>query len=124
MGISLANGELVTHHFGRPSPPRGASQKDEEIAVKVSKDRSTLTASAGHQVISHFVSGEVQAKNSEVERLRHSWTIQVGPFAEHTIEIAKRYTLGKIVTLLVDGEVLVEASSADIGCVGGLWQCK
>jgi len=92
--------------------------------LKVSKDRSAVSVSAGHGVLEHFVSGEVQAKNSEVERLRHSWTIQVGPFAEHTIEIAKRYTLGKIVTLLVDGEVLVEASAADIGCVGGLWQCK
>jgi len=70
------------------------------------------------------VSGEVQAKTSEVERLRHSWTVQVGPFAQHTIEVTKRHTLGKIVTLLVDGEVLVESTAADIGCVGNEWQCK
>jgi len=122
--LSLADGELVTHHFGKASPSLAAMQEKPEIALKVSKDRSSLTANAGHQVVSHFVSGEVRAKSSEVERLRHSWTIQVGPFAEHTVEIAKRYTLGKIVTLLVDGEVLVEASPTDIACVGGLWQCK
>jgi len=121
--LSLANGELVTHHFGRPSPPRVASHKSAEIAVKVSKDRSTLIASACHQVISHFVSGEVQAKTSEVERLRHSWTIQVGPFAEHKVEIMKKHTLGKIITLLVDGEVLVESTGAEIGCEGNEWQC-
>lgn len=122
--LSLANGELVTHHFGRPSPPRAAVQQKSEISVKVSKDRSTLIASEGHQVISHLVSGEVQAKASEAERLRHSWTVQVGPFAEHTVEITKKHTLGKIVTLLVDGEVLAEATAADVGCTGNEWQCK
>jgi len=83
-----------------------------------------LTASAGHQVLSHFVSGEVQAKTCDVQRLRHSWTVQAGPFAEHTIEVVKRHTLGKIVTLLVDGKVLVESTAADIGCSGSEWQCQ
>lgn len=122
--LSLANGEPVMHHFGKPSPWLTAAHEKQDIALKVSKDRTAVVASAGHQVLEHFVSGEVQAKNSEVERLRHSWTIQVGPFAEHIIEITKRYTLGKIITLLVDGEVLAESSAADMGCVGGLWQCK
>jgi len=122
--LSLANGELVTHHFGRSSPPRAASQKNSEIGIKVSKDRTTLTANAGHQVISHFVSGEVQANTSEADRRSHSWTIQVGPFAEHKVEISKKHTLGKIVTLAVDGEVLVESTAAEIGCDGNEWQCN
>jgi hypothetical protein len=122
--LSLANGELVTHHFGRPSPALAAPQLKSEIALKVSQDRKVLTASAGHQVLSHFVSGEVQAKTCEVQRLRHSWTIQAGPFAEHTIEVVKRHTIGKIVTLLVDGKALAEASAADIGCSGEEWHCK
>jgi len=120
--LSLANGELVTHHFGRPSPALKAVQP--EIQLKVSKDRSALTANVGHQVISRFVSGEVQAKTSDVSRLRHSWTVQVGPFAEHTVEIAKKHTIGKIVTLLVDGDVLVEATAAEIGGGSDEWQCK
>lgn len=122
--LSLDNGELVTHHFGKPSPSLAHKEKKPEIALKVSQDRSALTASVGHQVISHFASGEVQAKSNEVERLRRSWTVQAGPFAEHTVEVAKRHTLGKIVTLLVDGQVLVESTAADIGCVGNDWQCK
>jgi hypothetical protein len=122
--LSLANGELVTHHFGRPSPALADAQQKSEISLKVSQDRRELTASAGHQVLSHFVSGEVQAKTCDVQRLRHSWTVQAGPFAEHTIEVAKRHTLGKIVTLLVDGKVLVESTAADIGCSGSEWQCQ
>lgn len=78
----------------------------------------------GHRVLSHFVSGEVQAVKCDVERLRHSWTVQIGPFAEHTVQITKRHTVGKIVTLLVDGEVLVESSAADICCQGKEWHCK
>merc|ERR1712216_395337 len=122
--LSLANGDLLTHHFGRPSPPRAATQQKSEIGFKVSRDRTTLAATAGHQVLSHLVSGEVQAKTSETERLRHSWTVQVGPFAQHTVEVTKRHTLGKIVTLLVDGQVLVEATAADIACGSNEWQCK
>jgi hypothetical protein len=120
--LCLANGDLVTHHFGRPSPRPSAPKP--EITLKVSKDRSQVTANVGHGVLSHFVSGEVQAVQHKGERLRHSWTIQAGPFAEHTIEVVKKHTLGKIVTLLVDGEVLVEASPVDIGCEGNEWLCK
>jgi len=122
--LSLENGELVTHHFGRASPALKVHQQKSLIAVKVSQDRSALTASAGHQVLAHFVSGEVRANTCEVERLRHSWTLQAGPFAEHTVEVVKRHTLSKIVTLLVDGKTLVEASAADIGSVGDEWHCK
>jgi hypothetical protein len=56
--------------------------------------------------------------------MRHSWTVQAGPFAEHTVEVVKGHTIGKIVTLLVDGKTLVEATAADIGCAGEEWHCK
>merc|ERR1719162_262659 len=121
--LSMCNGDNITHHFGRPSPPLTAVQKSQEIALKVSKNRAEVTANVGHEVLSHFVSGEVRSKTSEVAKLKHSWTVQLGPFAEHTIEISKRHSVGKVVTLLVDGEVLVESTAADIGCVGE-WQCK
>jgi len=53
-----------------------------------------------------------------------SWTVQLGPFAEHSVKIVKNYTLGKIITLMVDDEVFVESSAADIGCRGNEWQCN
>merc|ERR1712232_1061834 len=58
------------------------------------------------------------------ERLRHAWTIQIGPFAEHKIEIVKKHTVGKILTLLVDGEVLVDACAADLGSHDQTWDCS
>jgi hypothetical protein len=119
--LRLGNGELVTHHFGRPSPPPSMMS---ELSLSVSKDRSKVVANVGHSTLSHFVSGEVRSTRCEAERLQHSWTIQAGPFAEHTVQVMKRHTLGKIVTLLVDGEVLVEASAADIGCQGKEWHCQ
>jgi len=122
--LSMANGDKVTHHFGRPSPPPAAVVKKPEIAFKVSKDRSEVSVNVGHRVLSHFVSGDVQTKACEADKLKHSWTFMLGPFAEHKVEIAKRHTMGKVVTLLVDGEVLVEATGADIGCQGHEWQCK
>lgn len=121
--LSMCNGDNITHHFGKPSPPLGVGQQSPEISLKVSKDRSEVAANVGHDVLSHFVSGEVRGKASEAAKLKHAWTVQLGPFAEHTIEISKRHSVGKVVTLLVDGDVLVESTAADIGCVGE-WQCK
>jgi len=56
--------------------------------------------------------------------MKHLWKFQLGPFAEHTVEIVKKYTLGNIITLLVDGEVLVEATASDLGLSGGEWKCN
>jgi len=122
--LSVNGTDHVTHHFGRPSPPPAPAGEQPQIAsFKVNKDRTSVTANFGHSVLAHFVSGEVQAISSDVERLRHAWKIQVGPFATHTIEIVKKYTVGKILTLLVDGEVLVDASAADLGCQDQTWEC-
>jgi hypothetical protein len=117
----MANGDFVTHHFGRPSPALSAKVK--ELCFQVSRDRRQVTADVGHGVLTNFVKDEVQSIKSDVQRLRHMWTFQLGPFAEHTVEISKNYTLGKIITLLVDGEVLVECTPAEIGCEGSEWQC-
>jgi hypothetical protein len=119
--LKMANGELVTHHFGKPSPPVSAQPR--ELCFRVSKDRRLVTADVGHSVLTSFVSGEVRSVMSDVDRLRRMWTFQLGPFAEHTVEIRKNYTLGKVITLLVDGEVLVESTPEEIGCDGTEWQC-
>lgn len=120
--LCTANGESVMYRFGRPSPHLASKQQKPEVALQVSKDRSRVTANVGHAVLSHFASGEVRASKCDMDRLRHSWTVQIGPFAEHTIQIEKKYTLGRVVTLLVDGEVLVEANATDIGCEKE-WNC-
>jgi len=117
--------EIVTRHFGRPSPPPlRAGEKKPKIEFKVTKDRSKVEANVGHDVLSHFNSGEVRSIDSEVERLAHSWTAQLGPFAKHTIKVSKKQTLTKIISLVVDDDLFVEATAADLACTGNGWQCN
>jgi len=123
--LSMNGGELVTHHFGKPSPkPLPEGQEKPMVTFKVNKERSLVTANVGHTVLSQFGSGAPQAVTMDAERLRHSWTISLGPFAEHKIEIAKKHTMGKILTLSVDDGIFVECSGADIGSTGHSWECK
>jgi hypothetical protein len=75
-------------------------------------------------VFSHFFSGEARAVSQDSQRLRHTWVVQLGPLAEHTIVLEKKYTLGKIVSLVIDGEPFVEAAAEDIDCSGHNWECK
>lgn len=118
-------GAAITQNFGRPSPPPSKRvQGKPNIQMTVDRDRTQVTASTGHNVLSHFVSGEVRCLRSEIERLSRFWTVQLGPFAEHSVKICKNYTLGKIVTLMIDDEIFVEATAADLGCTGAGWQCN
>lgn len=119
--LSLASGKRITHHFGRPSPPLFA--QTQELCLQVNKNRSVVAANVGHSTLASFMSGEVVSIRSDVDRLHRKWSFQLGPFAEHTVEITKNHTLGKVITLLVDGKVLVESTPGDIGCDGCEWQC-
>jgi hypothetical protein len=120
--LKMASGKLITHHFGKPSPSLIAQER--ELGFKVSKNRSQVIADVEVSVLAHFVSGEVRSIKSDVERLRRTWTFQLGPFAEHTVEIRKNSTLGKVITLVVDGEVLIECTPAEIGCNDSEWLCN
>jgi hypothetical protein len=123
--VLSVKGEAVTHHFGRPSPAVSAQTKETpKIQFRVSQDRSTVKSNVGPYALSQYVSGDVCSVNTEVQRLMHSWTFRCGPFAQHSVKLVKNYTLGKIVTLLVDDEVFVESSAADIGCQDHAWQCN
>jgi hypothetical protein len=113
--------DLITHHFARATPPPSVGPK--AINVDVSKDRENAQANVGHSVLAHYLSNEVRAVTQNAEKRKCTWTIQVGPFAEHNIEIETRMA-SRIVTLTVDGETLVEASAEDIDCVGDHWECK
>lgn len=94
------------------------------MRFKVSKDRCLVTCDVSHNVLASFVSGKAQAITNDVQRFRRMWNFQFGPFAQHTVEITKNYTLGKVITLLVDGEILVEATAATLGCENSEWQCS
>jgi hypothetical protein len=112
--LKAANGKRVSMFFGR--------LQERELRFEVSKDRSTITADAGHGTLANLASGEAQSIRSDMDRLRHMWAFQLGPFAEHTVEVCKNDALDKIITLRVDGEIMVEATPTDIGCHDSDWQ--
>merc|ERR1712187_693359 len=61
--------------------------------------------------------------NCSANRHTHTWKIQLGPFAQHTIRLYKKYHFGKYIELSVDGSTLVHGCAADLGC-NGEWRCK
>jgi hypothetical protein len=113
--------DLITHHFARATPPPSTGPKT--ISIEVSKDRDSAEVDVGHSVLEHYLSNEVRAVTQTAEKRTRSWTIQVGPFAEHTIQVESKLT-SRIITLTVDGKKLVEASAEDIDCTGDHWECK
>lgn len=113
--------ELMTHFFARPTPTPQFGPRM-EVLMKVSKDRRTVTSNVGHQVFSHHISNEVRLVTHSGEKRRRSWTIQIGPFAEHTIDLETHWN-SRVVTLTIDGEKLVEASAEDIDSRDH-WECK
>mmetsp|Transcript_17018 Transcript_17018/g.36918 ORF Transcript_17018/g.36918 Transcript_17018/m.36918 type:complete len:495 (+) Transcript_17018:78-1562(+) len=122
--------ELITHFFGRPTPAPARSGKEQKSRVlfQVSQDRSTVHADVSFATLQHFLTGDVQALASVAARQRHEWCIQVGPFAEHKIELSRQSRVGlpssgKVLTLKVDGEVLVMATAEDIDCKPDNWTC-
>mmetsp|Transcript_43260 Transcript_43260/g.67511 ORF Transcript_43260/g.67511 Transcript_43260/m.67511 type:complete len:531 (+) Transcript_43260:71-1663(+) len=120
--LSLENGSLVTHNFGRLSPaPTGEKR---QLNFTVARDRSSVKANVGHAELAHFCSGQVRTVKNDVQRLSRLWSFQLGPFGLHTVEVSKRYTAGSVMTLSVDGEVFVEATAAEIGCKGEDWKCE
>jgi hypothetical protein len=117
------NGHVpTTHCFGRHTP--AVDQPETVASFKISDDRRSISANLGHSVLSHFLSGDVRNVTSDVQRHCRSWTIQIGPFAEHVVKISRHAWPSKVVTLTIDDDVLVDASAEDIGCATSAWECK
>jgi len=121
----------MTHFFARPTPPPEKS-KDAAVVAKpayprlffsVSKDRSIVNCEVGHTVLSHFLSGQPRQIRQDAGKAKHIWTVQLGPFAVHTIEVERRYKFSKVVTLVVDGRLLAESTAEDLESPEGVWEC-
>jgi len=123
--------QLVTHLFARrtPAPPKGLTgprAEDPRVTFQVSKDRTKVNASVGYSRLKHFLTGEVRAVRRETEsRLKKWWRFQIGPFAEHIVQVEKKSksAADKTITLTVDGEVLCEAKAEDIESREDWWEC-
>lgn len=139
--LSVDGSQLITHFFARPTPPppKGAKAETEDstdgptvakpvhprLLFSVSKDRSAVTCEVGHSVLVHFLNGEVRRPpGQDGDKSKRSWSVQIGPFATHTIEVERRYTLSRVVTLVVDGDLLVESTAEDLESPEGFWECR
>jgi len=124
-----AAAELITHFFGRqtPSPPSGLlgpAAQDPKVTFEISKDHRLIQADVGYSNLHHFLSGEVRTVSRDCPtKLKKFWTFQIGPFHKHTVELEKKSTHSKVVTLTVDGEVLCEAAAEDIESREDWWEC-
>jgi hypothetical protein len=118
--------EDITQSLIRFSPVPSKRRHTSKVELRLNKDRTRVTSTVSHAMLLHFITGEVRAVSHFLAKQKLAWTIQLGPFAEHTIEIMKKQSLGSPVSgcIHVDGAVLVEASAEDIGCAGDQWQCR
>lgn len=138
--------DCITHFFARATPPSAGTALESlpapnEIFMEVTKDRSKVITQVPHSTLTQYLTSEPRAISSTPEsKTKMSWRFQIGPMAEHTVTVEKKYKSSKIVTLTVDGKVLVESAAADFDSEwssqddesaspsstdeGGPWLCK
>lgn len=122
--LTIDGTQPMTHYFARPSPAPGTySEYPPRIRMQVSQDRSTVTTDFPSSTLQHLISGEVRRAESQASSSKCSWTVQLGPFAEHVVEVERRCKSSKVITLVVDGTPFVESSAADIDRDIDGWQC-
>jgi hypothetical protein len=136
-------GESFLEHLGRASPkvsaglprrivvdcpktirPDLAQQLLRQNIMCVQRREQPVEINAHHEELHHFLSGEVRRGNTHASRLQRSWTLQLGPFATHTLRLEKKNHVSPVMTLYVDDEVLLECSSSDIGGSRDEWHGK
>jgi len=128
--LTVDGSTLMTHFFARPTP---APSKEPGLTglltptrtlFRVSRDGSQVTCELGHNLLSHFLSGQVKHLDQDSTKERRSWRIKIGPFATHEIVLERKYMFNKAISLMVDGELLVESTAEDLESPEGLWQCN
>jgi len=112
---------LITHFFARPTPPPPAGSlislpQPIEIRFTVPKERDLVTANASIGVLAHYLSQEACSVRVRSEgKNKTTWEIQIGPFATHVICLERKFS-NRILTLTVDGTILVESTASDFDC--------
>mmetsp|Transcript_2587 Transcript_2587/g.4707 ORF Transcript_2587/g.4707 Transcript_2587/m.4707 type:complete len:488 (-) Transcript_2587:118-1581(-) len=123
--LTVDDGEPITNFLAVPTPAVGDVETQTAVGVYVDKRRSMAIAEVGNSVFSYFLSGEARRVSAEVLHSwggSKTWTIQLGPFAEHTVLLERFQRTSKIYRLSVDGVRLVEATAEDLRCSVGQWR--
>jgi hypothetical protein len=120
----MVDNEDITHFFGRQTGygKDKLGKRPVQLNFRVDKERRNVTADVGLAQVQDYLGDEASLISFEPHHLSTSWTVSFGEFAEHVIKLEKRYKSSKIVTLSVDGDVLVEATAEDLHCASG-WEC-
>jgi len=117
--------ESILQFLAMPTPP--AVGLDAEVAstltLRVDRGRSFVESDVSVAAFDHFMTGEVRRGDTQAERWRKDWALQLGPFAEHSMTIEKGEHAG-VLRLSVDGKRLVEASAQELNCSDGTWRCR
>jgi len=114
--------EHVTHFFARATPPPGGVALESlpaqnELFMECSKDRKQVTSQITHTTLVDYLSSEArQISSSPESTTKMTWKFQLGPLAQHTVTVEKKKVASKIVTLMVDGKLLVESKAQDFDC--------
>jgi hypothetical protein len=120
--VFTGNGEPILSLLAMPTPPIGGLDAElaSMVSMRLDRTRSFLDCDISAAALEHFMSGEVRQGDSQVERWMKAWTLQLGPFAEHAVQIEKGDQMG-VLRLTVDGNRLAEASAEDLNCTGTTW---
>jgi hypothetical protein len=94
------------------------------VQFTVNKQRTEATADIGHRDFAEFLQCSPYMVSQEATKKKRTWKLQIGPFAEHTIELERKWARSKIATLTIDGTPFIEAAPVDLDCASEVWECK
>lgn len=131
-------GDSFLQHLGRVSPkpstgslqrvvmdcPKQLVQIRAQQMLQQTVVEKPVEMNVNSSVFIHFQSGEVRRGHTDATRLSRTWTVQLGPFATHTVRLVKKNPVSAVMTLYVDDEVLVECLSTDLEGSKDVWTCK
>lgn len=125
--VSMGAPQRILVHCPKPVVPEKTADAAkwllQENVLGLSHQKEPVKINASPPVLEHFLSGEVRCGNTSATRLERSWTVQLGPFATHTVRLEKK-SMSRVMILYVDNEVLAECSSNDLGGSSAEWRCK
>jgi len=97
-----------------PSPTRAGGRPFlRNVDFQVSKDRQRVRASASGPDLKLFLTDEVRAVCRDPYGELCQWTVRVGPYTEHNIEVV-RWERTKSIVVKVDGEVILSAPTREL----------
>mmetsp|Transcript_63074 Transcript_63074/g.104876 ORF Transcript_63074/g.104876 Transcript_63074/m.104876 type:complete len:478 (-) Transcript_63074:497-1930(-) len=123
--LTCGDQDYVMHFFSRATPNPTTTKKCLTTTLKVDKEHKNVTADVSRQLFQAMKAPKPRyVKEPEHTKTKKGWTFTLGPDVEHKVEVEKRWPKsGEIVTVYVDGTILVECSGKDLDCREGTFRC-